>query len=68
MNKYHKSSNFVSGSRFALMEIKSVLYNLLLHFSFEPNEKTEIPMKLKKSAFSLLPEDGFHLELKPRKK
>ncbi|XP_055314969.1 LOW QUALITY PROTEIN: probable cytochrome P450 9f2 [Sitodiplosis mosellana] len=55
------------GSRFALMEIKAILYNLLLNFSFEPNEKTHIPMKLKKTAFTLDGENGVHLELKPRK-
>ncbi|XP_031624489.1 probable cytochrome P450 9f2 [Contarinia nasturtii] len=56
------------GSRFALMEIKAILYNLLLNFSFEPNEKTQIPLILKKSSFSLDSENGVHLELKPRQK
>lgn len=50
------------------MEVKAVLYHLLLNFSFEPNEKTQIPMILKKFAFSLIPEKGMHLELKPRHK
>ncbi|XP_055306358.1 uncharacterized protein LOC129570685 [Sitodiplosis mosellana] len=56
------------GSRFALMEVKAILYYLLLNFSFEPNEKTEIPIKLKKQIIMLIPENGLHLELKPRKK
>ncbi|KAG4075030.1 hypothetical protein HA402_004576 [Bradysia odoriphaga] len=55
------------GSRFALMEVKAVLYYLLLKFSFEPNEKTEIPLKLKKVLTAMMPENGLHLELKPRK-
>lgn len=57
-----------SGSRFALMEIKAILYYLLLNFSFEANEKSQIPVKLKTVAFSLIPEKGMHLELKPRQK
>lgn len=55
------------GSRFALMEIKAILYYMLLHFSFEPNEKTVIPIKLKKSMFVLLPENGLHLDFKMRR-
>lgn len=56
-----------SGSRFALMEIKAVFYNLLLNFSFEPNERTVIPVKLQKTPFTMRPENGMHLALKPRK-
>lgn len=56
-----------SGSRFALMELKAILYYMLLHFSFEPNENTQIPIKFKKAIFSIHPEKGLHLELKPRK-
>lgn len=63
-----KYSMYFTGSRFALMEIKAILYYLLLNFSFEPNEKTQIPIKLKKTAFNLLPENGMHLKLKPRTK
>lgn len=58
---------FISGSRFALMEIKAILYSLLLMFSFEPNSKSQIPLKLKKTAFNMAAEKGVHLELKPRK-
>lgn len=58
--------NLISGSRFALMEMKAILYNLLLNFSFEPTEKTEIPLKLKRSAFILAALNGVHLELRPR--
>lgn len=50
------------------MEAKAILYNLLLHFSFEPNEKSQIPLKLKKSAFSTIPESGVHFDLIPRRK
>ncbi|KAG4072707.1 hypothetical protein HA402_001819 [Bradysia odoriphaga] len=54
------------GSRFALMEIKAILYKILLNFSIEPNEKTVIPVKLIKSAFSLQAENGMHVQFKPR--
>lgn len=50
------------GSRFALIEIKSILYNLLLHFSFQPNEKIQIPVKLQKNGFNMAPENGMHSE------
>lgn len=48
------------------MDVKAILYYLLLNFSFEANEKTQIPFILKKSAFNLGMEKGMHLELKPR--
>lgn len=63
----HYTMDLISGSRFALMEVKAILYNLLLNFSFEPNAKSPIPMVLQKSPFVLAPKDGMHLELKPRK-
>lgn len=55
------------GSRFALMELKAILYYLLLNFSFEPNRDTQIPLKMKKRPFVIV-ENGVNLELKPRKK
>lgn len=48
------------------MEIKAILYRLLLHFSFEVNAETEIPIKLKKLQAGLGVENGTHLELRPR--
>lgn len=55
------------GSRFALMEIKAIMYQLLLNFSFERNEKTQIPLKLTKGFVGLGAENGMHLRLKLRK-
>lgn len=49
------------------MEMKAILYYLLRNFSFEVNDKTQIPLKMKKTLF-LAFEKGVHLELKPRKK
>ncbi|XP_062558865.1 probable cytochrome P450 9f2 [Armigeres subalbatus] len=54
------------GSRFALMEMKAVVYYLLLNFSFEVTEKTQIPLKLEKSPTKIASENGIWLELKPR--
>lgn len=55
------------GSRFAVMEIKALLYFLLLNFTFEITNDTEIPMKLISSAFGVQPANGLNLELRPRK-
>jgi len=38
------------GSRFALMEVKTLIYYLLLTFDFEPTAKTQIPIKLANNA------------------
>lgn len=54
---------FSTGSRFALMQIKSVMYNLVLNFELKPNLKTQIPLKLQKTPFAILTERGVDLEL-----
>ncbi|XP_053685845.1 probable cytochrome P450 9f2 [Sabethes cyaneus] len=51
------------GSRLALMEIKAIMYQLLLNFRIEPTEQTRIPMKL---ANGLFPNVRQHLRLKLR--
>lgn len=58
----------VAGSRFALMEIKAILYYLLLNFSLEINGKTEVPLKLKKTPIFVSTRNGMHLQLKLRGK
>lgn len=52
-----------TGSRFALMEIKAILYYLMLNFSLEINGKTEVPLKLKKTPIFVSTRDGIHLQL-----
>ena len=47
------------------MELKAILYYLLLNFSFEVNSQTQIPLKMSKVPF-IKTEKGVHLELKPR--
>lgn len=54
------------GSRFALMQLKSVMYHLLLNFEIVPNEHTQIPLVIIKSPVSIGGEKGIHLEFKPR--
>jgi len=55
------------GSRFALMQTKALLFYLILNFKLEPNEKTQIPLRLKKHQFLLSTEKGIHLEFTPRR-
>uniref|UniRef100_A0A2M3Z6X2 Putative cytochrome n=1 Tax=Anopheles braziliensis TaxID=58242 RepID=A0A2M3Z6X2_9DIPT len=54
------------GSRFALMEVKVVLYYLLKHFHVTPCAKTQIPLKFKKSASQLSTEQGIWVEFSSR--
>jgi cytochrome P450 family 9 len=54
------------GSRFALMELKTILYHLLSDFKFEACEKTEIPLKFSKVPLAVKPANGIWLNLKPR--
>lgn len=54
------------GSRFALMEVKAIAYNLVKNFTFERGAKTVVPLQLRKSLFGLGVDGGVWLELKPR--
>lgn len=54
------------GSRFALMEIKAILYHMLLKFSFELSENTQIPLQLEKGLSNLATERGLHVNLRLR--
>ncbi|ENN79797.1 hypothetical protein YQE_03762, partial [Dendroctonus ponderosae] len=44
------------GSRFALLEMKSLFYNLLLNFEIEPTKTTTVPIKLSAKSFNPAPE------------
>ncbi|XP_026482129.1 cytochrome P450 9e2-like [Ctenocephalides felis] len=55
------------GSRFALMEMKALLFNILKEFDIVPSEKTQIPLKLSRNSIQMRPEKGFWMKLKPRK-
>lgn len=56
---------FSQGSRFAYMELKAILFYMLLNFSFEPNEKTQIPLKMDNVPV-IKTQRGVHLQLRPR--
>lgn len=49
------------------MEVKAVIYYLILNFKFEPNENSQIPLKLKKSPVAMATEKGINLAMKVRK-
>ncbi|KAJ8953900.1 hypothetical protein NQ318_019140 [Aromia moschata] len=52
------------GSRFALLEAKSVCFYLLLHFQLVPVEKTMIPLQISKRSFNLGFDRGLWVGLK----
>lgn len=54
------------GSRFALMEVKIMLYYLVLNFELVSCEKTEVPLQLKKTLGGLLAKNGIWAGLKKR--
>uniref|UniRef100_A0A6E8W4G3 Cytochrome P450 n=1 Tax=Anopheles coluzzii TaxID=1518534 RepID=A0A6E8W4G3_ANOCL len=54
------------GSRFALMEVKSIIYYLLKSFTFERCEQTQVPLRLKNSPVVLAAEKGIWIRFKPR--
>ncbi|XP_029665110.1 cytochrome P450 9e2-like [Formica exsecta] len=53
--------------RFALMEMKVMLFHLLWRCDLEPDAKTRIPMVFSKKAFFMTAEGGFWLKLRARK-
>ncbi|XP_058056469.1 probable cytochrome P450 9f2 [Anopheles bellator] len=55
------------GSRFALMEVKAIVYQLLLSFRFERTDRTPVPMRLAKGFTTLKAESGVYLRLVARK-
>ncbi|KAL1509791.1 hypothetical protein ABEB36_004473 [Hypothenemus hampei] len=52
------------GSRFAILESKALIYNLLLHFEIVPTKKTTKSVKFVKGSFQNSIEGGFWLGLK----
>lgn len=55
------------GMRFALMEVKAILYFLLKQFRFEVAPNTEIPMTLVSSPFGIQPRNGLNVKVVSRK-
>ncbi|CAL1689865.1 unnamed protein product [Lasius platythorax] len=54
-------------NRFALMEMKVMLFHLLWRCNLEPDTKTRIPMTFSKKAYFMMAEGGFWLKLQARK-
>ncbi|XP_050345947.1 cytochrome P450 9e2-like [Nymphalis io] len=54
------------GSRFALCEIKALLYQTLLHFEVYPSEKTVLSRKLVKDSFNIRLAGGYWFRFKIR--
>ncbi|XP_053689443.1 cytochrome P450 9e2-like [Sabethes cyaneus] len=54
------------GSRLALAEVKTILYYMLLSFSFEKTSKTQDPLVIAKGFGEVIPRGGVHLEFRPR--
>jgi cytochrome P450 family 9 len=48
------------------MEVKSIFYSLLLNFTLEATEETEIPVKIAKNQMMMALENGLRLALVPR--
>ncbi|CAH0397697.1 unnamed protein product [Chilo suppressalis] len=54
------------GSRFALCEVKVMLYQLLQHIELSPSVKTTIPVKLSTDTFNLKMKNGHWVKMKLR--
>ncbi|EAA43283.1 AGAP012295-PA [Anopheles gambiae str. PEST] len=55
-------------SRFALMEVKAIVYHILLNYELKRSERTSVPVKLAKGFSPLKPENGMYLKFNPRMK
>lgn len=56
------------GSRFAILETKTIIFSMLSKFDFIATDKTQIPIKLSKKSFNIVGEKGMWIGLKPRAK
>lgn len=54
------------GSRFALMESKAILFQILSKFDLCVCEKTDVPIKLSRKHIQLLTKNGAWIEFRPR--
>lgn len=56
-----------TGARFALMEIKVLIYYFLSKFEFNVCERTPIPMTLSTTTLFFESKDGYWMNMKSRK-
>ncbi|XP_043501530.1 cytochrome P450 9e2-like [Polistes fuscatus] len=54
------------GNRFALLEMKVLIFHLLARCNLKPNSKTLIPMRLSKRTINLSAETGFWMDFEER--
>ncbi|GBP26422.1 Cytochrome P450 9e2 [Eumeta japonica] len=54
------------GSRFAIIEVKAMVFDLLRHFELSPAPKTRVPAKLDPSQFAMRFLGGHWIRIKPR--
>ncbi|GJQ77433.1 hypothetical protein Trydic_g20831 [Trypoxylus dichotomus] len=54
------------GSRFAILEAKTIFFSLLSKFTFTVIDKTQVPIVLSKKSFNLVGENGMWVGLQPR--
>ncbi|XP_038211821.1 cytochrome P450 9e2-like [Zerene cesonia] len=54
------------GSRFALCELKMLIYHILLHFELSPSERTSIPAKISSESINMWMEGGHWLNFSIR--
>ncbi|XP_043284697.1 cytochrome P450 9e2-like [Venturia canescens] len=54
-------------NRFALLEVKVLIFNLLAKCSLKSRPGARSPIELKKTGFNFVPREGFWLEIEPRK-
>ncbi|KYN13664.1 Cytochrome P450 9e2, partial [Trachymyrmex cornetzi] len=75
-NKLHNSSCYMPfglgprmciANRFAMLEVKVLLFHLLARCELKPCPKTESPIKFRKSLVAMMPENGFWLNIQRRK-
>lgn len=61
----YKKCIFISiGKRFAELEMKLALVEILTKFETEPCERTEVPIRFSKKAIITMPENGIWLTFK----
>lgn len=73
---HHNSSHYIPfglgprmciANRFAMLEIKVLLFYLLAQCELKPSEKMSLPLKFNKSGLIIMPEGGFRLNIQRRK-
>lgn len=48
------------------MQVKAAMYHTLLHFKIEPNEMSQIPIRMAKTLAGVATEKGVNLQFKLR--